>query len=136
MTEVTEAYEWSGRDVVASDGDKIGTLEEIYLDTDSGEPEWATVKTGLFGTKQSFVPLAEATPSAGNVVVPYDKDQVKDAPSVDPDGELSQRRGGAAVPPLRPRLSAGARHRLPETALRAASRPVEPTSAARPPTTR
>jgi uncharacterized protein (TIGR02271 family) len=89
MTQVTEAYEWRGRDVVDSEGDKIGSLEEVYLDTGSGRPEWATVKTGLFGTKQSFVPLRDANPVGGKVVIPYSKDQVKDAPSVDPDGELS-----------------------------------------------
>ena len=89
MTEMTEAYEWRGRDVVDSDGDKIGKLEEVYLDTDSGRPEWAAVNTGLFGMRQSFVPLSEASPSSGKIVVPYSKDQVKDAPSVDPDGELS-----------------------------------------------
>jgi uncharacterized protein (TIGR02271 family) len=89
MTQVNEAYEWRGLDVVDSDGDKIGSLEEVYLDTDSGRPEWATVTTGLFGRKQSFVPLRDANPAGGNLVVPYSKDQVKDAPSVDPDGDLS-----------------------------------------------
>jgi uncharacterized protein (TIGR02271 family) len=89
MTQVTEAYEWRGRDVVDAQGDKVGSLEEVYLDTDSGRPEWATVKTGLFGMKQSFVPLRDASPEGGKVAIPYDKDQVKDAPSVDPDGELS-----------------------------------------------
>jgi uncharacterized protein (TIGR02271 family) len=89
MTQVTEAYEWRRREVVGSEGEKIGSLEEVYLDTDSGRPEWATVNTGLFGMKQSFVPLREADPTGGKVVVPYSKDQVKDAPSVDPDGELS-----------------------------------------------
>jgi len=89
MTEVTEAYDWRGRDVVDSQGEKIGSLEEVYLDTGSGRPEWATVKTGLFGMKQSFVPVRDANPVRGDVVVPYSKDQVKDAPSVDPDGDLS-----------------------------------------------
>jgi uncharacterized protein (TIGR02271 family) len=90
MPQVTHAYEWRGREVVSSDGDKIGTLEEIYLDAESGEPEWAAVTTGFFGTKQTFVPLAQAEPQGGRVTVPYSKDQVKDAPSIDPDGELSQ----------------------------------------------
>jgi sporulation protein YlmC with PRC-barrel domain len=89
MAQVTEAYEWRGRNVVTSDGDKIGTLEEIYLDTGSGEPEWATVRTGLFGAKHTFVPLAQVDHRHGEVVVPYDKDKVKDAPAVDPDGHLS-----------------------------------------------
>jgi uncharacterized protein (TIGR02271 family) len=94
MTQVTEAYEWRGRDVVDSDGDKIGTLEEVYLDGDSGRPEWATVSTGLFGRKQSFVPLTGSEPEGGKVVVRYTKEQVKDAPSVDPDGELSHEEEG------------------------------------------
>jgi stress response protein YsnF len=89
MPQVTEAYEWRGRTVVTSDGDKIGTLEEIYLDSESGQPEWATVRTGLFGAKQTFVPLAQVDHRHGEVVVPYEKDMVKDAPSVDPDGHLS-----------------------------------------------
>ena len=87
--QVTEAYELRGRDMVGRDGEKIGRLEEIYLDARSGQPEWAAVHTGFLGTKQSFVPLADAEPARGNVVVPYSKDQVKEAPSVDPDGELS-----------------------------------------------
>jgi uncharacterized protein (TIGR02271 family) len=90
MAQVTETYEWRGRELVTSDGDKIGKLEEIYLDSDSGAPEWATVTTGLFGSQQNFLPLAEAEPVRGKVVVPYSKDQVKDAPSIDPDGELSR----------------------------------------------
>jgi uncharacterized protein (TIGR02271 family) len=89
MPQVTEAYEWRGRNVVTSDGDKIGTLEEIYLDTESGQPEWATVRTGLFGAKHTFVPLAQVDHRRGEVVVPYGKDQVRDAPSVDPDGQLT-----------------------------------------------
>ena len=89
MNQLTEAYEWRGRTVVTTNGDKIGTLEEVYLDTHTGRPEWATVKTGLLGTKQSFIPLADADAVRGDVSVPYSKDQIKDAPSVDPDGELS-----------------------------------------------
>ena len=44
----TEAYEWRGRDVVGSDGEKIGTVDEIYLDTTTGDPEWLSINTGLF----------------------------------------------------------------------------------------
>jgi uncharacterized protein (TIGR02271 family) len=81
---------WRGRDLTASDGSKLGRIEEIYLDTDTNEPEWALIHTGLFGTKQTFVPLRDAVPGQDELRVPYEKSQVKDAPSIDPDGQLSQ----------------------------------------------
>jgi uncharacterized protein (TIGR02271 family) len=79
-----------GQDLYDRSGDKLGTLEEIYLDADTDAPEWALVNTGLFGTKSTFVPLRDATEDGGSLRVPYEKAQVKDAPKVDPDGELSQ----------------------------------------------
>jgi uncharacterized protein (TIGR02271 family) len=82
--------EWRGRNAVDRDGDKIGSIEEIYMDDDTGKPEWLAVKTGLFGSKVSFVPIAEARDADGDVRLPYDKQQVKDAPNADADGELSQ----------------------------------------------
>jgi uncharacterized protein (TIGR02271 family) len=82
--------EWRGSSAVDSDGDKIGTIEEIYMDAETSKPEWLAVKTGLFGMKLSFIPIAEASQTGGGVRVPYDKAQVKDAPAVEPDGELSQ----------------------------------------------
>jgi uncharacterized protein (TIGR02271 family) len=87
--EVTDAYEWRGRTLIGGDNEKIGEIDEIYLNVDSGEPEWATVKTGLFGSKTNFVPIDAAWPKSGAVHVEATKDQVKDAPSIDPDGELS-----------------------------------------------
>ena len=72
------------------DGDKLGKIEEVYLDAETGAPEWALVNTGLFGTKSTFVPLRDASDDGGILRVPYEKAQVKDAPSMDSDGELSQ----------------------------------------------
>jgi uncharacterized protein (TIGR02271 family) len=79
----------AGGNVVSTDGGKIGGIGQIYLDDSTGSPTWVTAKTGLFGTKESFVPLEGATVSGDDVVVSYDKDKVKDAPRVDPDGSLS-----------------------------------------------
>jgi uncharacterized protein (TIGR02271 family) len=75
--------------VVNASGDKIGGVGQIYLDDETGQPNWVTVKTGLFGTSESFVPLADASVSGNDIVVNYDKDTVKNAPRVDPDGHLS-----------------------------------------------
>jgi uncharacterized protein (TIGR02271 family) len=79
-----------GATVVDEDGDKIGTLDEIYLDEDTGQPEWAAVKTGLFGTGLSFVPLASAERDGDELRVPFTNETVKDAPRVEADGHLSQ----------------------------------------------
>ncbi|GAA4966446.1 PRC-barrel domain-containing protein [Pseudonocardia tropica] len=49
-----------GRQVVDNHGEKVGKIGQIYLDERSGDPTWATVNTGLFGTKESFVPLQNA----------------------------------------------------------------------------
>ena len=96
--------EWRGQELLDNDGEKIGKIEEIYLDTDTDQPEWALVKTGLFGGKGTFVPLQQANPTGDGVQVPFEKSHVKDAPNIDPDGELSQLRGAHALRALRPRL--------------------------------
>jgi uncharacterized protein (TIGR02271 family) len=90
MPEMTDAYQWQGRTIVGSDGDKIGKISEIYEDPQTGEPEWATVASGLFGSKSNFVPLAGASPDGEDVRAQVTKDQVKDAPGVEADGELSE----------------------------------------------
>ena len=89
MSQMTHAYEWHGRDIVGSDGEKIGTLNEVYLDNQTDAPEWAAVTTGMFGAKQSFVPITDAAPSGESVQVPFTKDEVKNAPKVEPDGQLT-----------------------------------------------
>ena len=78
-----------GADAIDNDGDKIGTVSEVYLDDQSGRPEWATVKTGLFGTKETFIPLAQAELSGEELRFPYDKAKVKDAPKIEAEGHLS-----------------------------------------------
>jgi uncharacterized protein (TIGR02271 family) len=75
--------------VYDSDGSKIGKVGQIYTDTTTGEPTWASVNTGLFGTKESFVPLHDASFGADGLTVPFSKDHVKDAPNIENDGELS-----------------------------------------------
>jgi len=79
-----------GQELVDRDGDKIGKIDEIYLDEQTGQPEWMAVKTGLFGSRVSFVPLAQASMEGDVVRVPYEKAQVKDSPNAEADGQLSQ----------------------------------------------
>jgi uncharacterized protein (TIGR02271 family) len=79
-----------GSNVYGSDGDKIGSVEQVYLADDTGTPVWATVRTGLFGTKESFVPLEGASFDGDRLTIAYDKSFVKDAPRVDADGSLTE----------------------------------------------
>ncbi|MER7577338.1 PRC and DUF2382 domain-containing protein [Streptomyces sp. NPDC126514] len=78
--------------VYDADGNKIGEAKHVFFDDVTGQPEWVSVKTGLFGMNESFVPIREASVVEDHLEVPYPKDKVKDAPNVDVDagGHLSE----------------------------------------------
>jgi PRC-barrel domain len=89
MFEVGNIREWRDHDVIDSDGHKIGTLESVYVDTGTDQPAFATVTVGLpMRHRLVFVPLAGTTVGPGYLKIAYSKRQVKDAPSIDTDGEL------------------------------------------------
>jgi uncharacterized protein (TIGR02271 family) len=81
-----QAREVIGATAYGDDGEKIGKVGQLFLDDQTGQPEFVTVNTGLFGTSESFVPVADATFNGDRLVVPFSKDKVKDAPNVDLDG--------------------------------------------------
>ena len=78
-----------GANVYDSDGDKIGSVDEIFYDEDTNQPEWIGIGTGFFGTKRVLVPVQGASFEGDDVRVPYAKDQVKNSPDIDGD-EISQ----------------------------------------------
>ncbi|HEY8590743.1 MAG TPA: PRC and DUF2382 domain-containing protein [Naasia sp.] len=78
----------TGATVFGKDGEKIGTVGQLYVDAHDGNPSWVSVKTGLFGHKESFIPLQDARADGDRLHVGYDKAMVKDAPRVDTDGAL------------------------------------------------
>ena len=90
MPTLNEVQSWSGKQLVGPDEDKIGKIDHVYLDRQTGEPTFAAVKTGLFGSKSSLVPIAEAHSHDEHVHVAFSKEKVKDAPNVDADEELSE----------------------------------------------
>ncbi|MEV0583031.1 PRC and DUF2382 domain-containing protein [Nonomuraea sp. NPDC050310] len=75
-----------GMTVYDANGDRVGEVQNLYLDDESGRPEWMTVKTGWFGMHESFVPLSAATRVEDRVQVDFDKSRIKDAPRVDAAG--------------------------------------------------
>jgi uncharacterized protein YrrD len=90
MADIETIRTWEGRTLLDRDGGRIGIIDAIYLDDRTGEPEWALVNTGLFGTRSNFFPLAQAFQSDRDVVVLHDKQLVMDAPQGDPDEQLSE----------------------------------------------
>ena len=79
---------WRGHDLIDQDGTKVGKIDEVYANDQTGEPEWVTVNTGLFGTRSSFVPLQGAHAAGQDLQVPYSKDQIKSAHNIDADGHI------------------------------------------------
>ena len=79
-----------GADVFGSDDDKIGSVGQVYLDDKTQEATWVTIKTGLFGTSETFAPLQDASFDGDRVRVSYPKDMVKDAPRISSDGSITR----------------------------------------------
>jgi uncharacterized protein (TIGR02271 family) len=79
----------TGAPVRSSDGEKLGKIDAIYLDDATDAPEWAAVKSGLFGSHVSLVPLAQADWDGDTLTVPFDKQALQAAPHHDPDVALS-----------------------------------------------
>jgi hypothetical protein len=90
MFEAENIRDWRNHDVIDPAGRKLGELEAVYVDTSTDEPAFASVRTGMLGRRRlTFVPLDRATVSPGKMRVAYSKGQVKDALSIDTDGELA-----------------------------------------------
>jgi uncharacterized protein (TIGR02271 family) len=88
---MTSPEQWNtviGSTAVDADGDKVGKVSQIYANDTTGEPEWVTVSTGLFGNRESFAPLYGAQPADGELQLAVSKQLIKDAPNIDSDGHL------------------------------------------------
>ena len=89
MFQAENIREWRGHDVVDVDGNKIGQLEAIYVDTGTDLPSFGTVTIGIPGRRRLvFVPLDRATVGPGYLKVFYSKKLVKGALSIGTDDEL------------------------------------------------
>lgn len=85
MLNENEARDVIGKTVYSGEGEKIGKVGQVFLDDESGRPEFLTVNTGMFGS-ESFVPVEGATVEGDEVRIPHGKSKVKDAPSIELDG--------------------------------------------------
>src|ERR1700740_1809619 len=91
MAEHQDIGEWHGRELVKRDGQRIAKREDVYVDAETNEPMFGTVKEGLIGRHLTFVPLAGITIGPDNLQVTVSKDEVKAAPNIELHGdELSR----------------------------------------------
>ncbi|QFZ22546.1 DUF2382 domain-containing protein [Saccharothrix syringae] len=74
-------------EVIDERGERIGPVKQVWLDDRDGRPVWASVHTGLFGLKETFVPIQDADMGNGTITVHVDKQKVKDAPKIDVDDQ-------------------------------------------------
>ena len=89
--EHTNLAEWQGKKLIDRYGDKIGKLEDVYVDVENDEPMFGTVKEGHFGRHLTFVPLGGITIGPDYLQVAVSKEQIKDAPNLELHGdELAQ----------------------------------------------
>jgi hypothetical protein len=85
------AAEWHGEMLVDRAGERIGKLQDVYVDVENDEPQFATVKEGFIGRHLTFVPLGGITVGPDGLQVPVTKDQIRAAPNIEQHGEeLSQ----------------------------------------------
>ena len=83
--------EWHGKMIVDRNGEKIGKLQDVYVDVETDEPQFGTVKEGFIGRHLTFVPLAGVQIGPEDLQVTVTKDQVRSAPDIELHGEeLSQ----------------------------------------------
>jgi len=91
MLSENDARQTIGSTAYSSDGDKIGTVGQLFLDDETGRPEFITVNTGLFGNKETYIPVSDATFDGDRLTVPFSKEHVNGAPNVDTaDGHLDR----------------------------------------------
>jgi sporulation protein YlmC with PRC-barrel domain len=89
MPHTANLSDWRGKQLLDRDGDKIGKLEDVYVDTETDAAQFGTVKEGLLSKHLTFVPLVDATTSPDHLQVTVSKEQVKAAPNIDTDAELT-----------------------------------------------
>jgi hypothetical protein len=89
MTMQAVPAELIGAHVVGAGGEPVGPIEQVFVEDGTGMAAWIRVRTGIFGSKNRFIPLARTQRSKRGVKVPYTKQQIKEGPELDTDGHLS-----------------------------------------------
>ena len=76
------------KDIYSSDGEKIGSVKDIYYDDTSGNPEWVGVGTGFLGMKERVVPVEQLTSQGERLLIPFTKDKIQNEPDFETEGDF------------------------------------------------
>lgn len=90
MVEMPDFREWINADVRSSAGEKVGTLDDVYYEADSGQPVFLLVKSGLLGRKLTFIPIEHSRPGRTYLAVPFGEAEIRQAPTLDSGSDLTQ----------------------------------------------
>jgi PRC-barrel domain len=89
--------EWHGKTLVDREGQKIGKLQDVYVDVETDEPMFGTVKEGLISRHLTFVPLAGLTFGPDALQMAVTREQVKSAPNIELQGDELSRADESAL---------------------------------------
>jgi hypothetical protein len=79
-----------GHQVAAEDGAKVGYIDLVFRDHDTGAPEWLGIWDGLPDSKpRVLVPVQGVSVEADVVRVPWSAEQVRSAPAYEVPGDLA-----------------------------------------------
>ena len=96
MTTSQDRPDFVHRAAVDAEGNRIGKITKVYQDDQTRQPMWVLVETGLFGARQSLAPIRGSRLDGEQLVVlAVSKDQVKDAPNIEPDAHISDSKNDA-----------------------------------------
>ncbi len=115
MTSAQSPEAYLGKNAVDQQGNKIGSVGQVYLNDETGQPDWVTINTGLFGMKENFAPLSGSTFNGEDLVLPFDKNVVKDAPDVADSSHLDVDEQQGLVTYYQQYLGSGSSYRGAET---------------------
>jgi hypothetical protein len=90
MFQVEGVEDWQGQEVIDREGEKVGRLDVVFTDTEDGAPSLAAVKSGRLVKHTALVPLAGATFARGHVRLPYTKDLIESAPTLDANNRVTR----------------------------------------------
>lgn len=77
-----------GHEVVDAEGESIGHVDLVFIDTDTGRPEWLGIWNGVWETRpRVLVPMRGIEHTEDEIRLPWTRDVVMAAPAYDEEDD-------------------------------------------------